>query len=190
MLHGMCAGVGVQVIVLPIDMVTTRFQTTRDIKAGRGLAGTLKSIVKREGLGGLWSGIGPGLLLTLNPGITQLLMSWLVPSRRAASAARAFWSAAVSKAVASTITYPYTRAKVQLQIQGMVSLSAKPAGTLQVLARISAESGVLAVFDGLLPQLTNAVLKEALLNMARLKIASTVSRLFRLMRGVHLGQSV
>lgn len=186
LLQGMGAGVGVQLIVMPVDMIVTRLQTARGNAVS--FLRVVSGIIEREGLFGLWSGIGPGLLLTLNPGITQLVQTWLAPGPMrsiAPSALEAFWSGAASKAVASVVTYPYMRAKVQMQVQGMVSSSgAGRPSTLQIIGDVVGESGLLALFDGLMPQLINAVLKEALLNTTRLQIAGLVAWLFQNLRFV------
>lgn len=181
LLQGTTAGVGVQLIVLPIDMIVTRQQSSR---GNNGWLSVLGSIVKQQGILGLWSGLGPGLFLTLNPGINQMILSWLKRGRETVdqSAVRAFWSGALAKAVAGFITYPYMRVKVQMQVQGMTSSGSAPSTSKQVLSLMVREGGVLSLFDGLVPQLTNGVLKEAILNMVRLKIAVFVARVFTLLK--------
>lgn len=58
-------------------------------------------------------------------------------------------------------------AKVQSQVQGMVTPDQRP-GALEVYTRIISEGGsLLALWEGVLPQLTNAVLKEAFSNAFR-----------------------
>jgi len=176
LLQGMGAGVGVQLIILPVDMIVTRLQSTRGSLQNGGFAQALRQVVKQHGLFGLWAGLGPGMALTLNPGITQMVLARLGRGRGPLSAAQSFWFGAAAKAVASMCTYPYTRAKVQMQIQG--------SGTtmMQVLTSIIGDSGLLALFDGLGPQLFNGVLKEAILNMIRVKIAVLVAQILRLLQ--------
>eukprot|EP00928_Gymnodinium_smaydae_P055009 TRINITY_DN3867_c0_g1_i1.p1 TRINITY_DN3867_c0_g1~~TRINITY_DN3867_c0_g1_i1.p1 ORF type:complete len:337 (-),score=47.78 TRINITY_DN3867_c0_g1_i1:327-1337(-) len=179
LLQGSCAGAGVQMIVLPIDMIVTRLQSAQD-KAD--IAKVLRGIIAQQGVLGLWSGLGPGLLLTLNPGITQGILARFQKSLRGQTALQAFWAGAVAKAVASTLTYPYMRAKVLMQVRGMRAAASAPTSAIQVLSSLLAEGGVQNLFDGLCPQLTNAVLKEALLNLMRVKITIFVARLFGSMR--------
>jgi hypothetical protein len=181
LLQGMAAGVGVQLVTLPVDMLVTRVQTNRG-HAGAWLV--LRGILVNEGVRSLWTGLGPGLLLVLNPGITQFVLARIVgKSEKRISALRAFCAGATAKAVASVCTYPSTRAKVQMQVQGMVPKdSSKSPNTLQVLRTIVGEGGFSALFDGLLPQLTNAVLKDAILTMVRVKIASFVAHLLKALR--------
>jgi hypothetical protein len=183
-LQGVGAGVGVQLVVLPIDMVVTRLQITRAGAGAGSFAEVLRDIVRREGFFGLWAGLGPGLCLVLNPGITQLVHAWLRKGTKNLTALRAFWFGAVAKAVACIVTYPYVRAKVRLQTHGMHSKPGSgelPGTTLKVIAGILAESGLLGLYDGLSPQLTNAVFKEALLTMSRVKINLLVEQVFRVL---------
>ncbi|KAK5008338.1 hypothetical protein LTR39_005200, partial [Cryomyces antarcticus] len=79
-------------------------------------------IRQEKGLKGFWSGYSASLVLTLNPAITMvlhnLLIRTLVPrSRRSDPGARlTFLLAAVSKATASAITYPFSLAKTRAQV--------------------------------------------------------------------------
>jgi len=180
LLQGMCAGVGVQLTVLPIDMVVVRLQSAYGSVAGFNQV--LTDIVKEKGFFGLWSGLGPGLSLTLNPGINQGVLSVLLQGKRASSAAVAFWSAALAKAIASVITYPLMRAKVQMQVQRVERRGNTFRDTVQILVDMVSDNGVLAVFDGLGPQLVNAVLKEAILQSVQTKILSIVERMLSLLR--------
>merc|ERR1719277_243211 len=115
MLQGMLAGFVVQCITLPVDLIVTRMQSLRD--GNSGFVSHVLHIVREEGILGLWAGLGPGAALVLNPGITQMILVRLGGSTAAATAMRAFWSGALAKAVASLLTYPYMRAKVQMQVQ-------------------------------------------------------------------------
>jgi len=176
LLQGILAGVVVQLTILPVDMVVTRLQTAR-AAVQKSFLQVLWQIIKNEGFWSLWGGIGPGILLTLNPGIVEAVQSQLWKWQDPSSKLQNFLSGAVSKAIASIVTYPYVRAKVQLQVMDKTSEGTPT--TVQILSGIVSESGVLGIFEGCPPQLFNAVLKEALLNMVRLEIVRFVAQLFR-----------
>lgn len=179
--QGIGAGVGVQLTVLPIDMVVVRLQSLRGSSAT--FIDVLRDILATGGIFGLWSGLLPGLSLTLNPGINQRVLAWLLQSKRPSSATIAFWSGAFAKAVASIITYPLMRAKVKMQTQSMVSDCKVQQNAMQVMAQMLADEGIVALFDGLTPQLVNAVLKEAILQMMSAKISILIARTIRILRG-------
>lgn len=183
MLQGISAGVGVQLVVLPLDMIVVRLQSARGVTAS--FLQVFKSIIKDDGFLGLWAGLGAGMSLTLNPGINQRVLSVLLGDKRPSSAMAAFWTAALAKAIASTATYPLVRAKVHMQVHRIVADEASQRNTVQVLSRMVADDGLLAVFDGLSLQLGNAVLKEAILLMVQTKIVVFVARALSFMRRAH-----
>mmetsp|Transcript_34651 Transcript_34651/g.96739 ORF Transcript_34651/g.96739 Transcript_34651/m.96739 type:complete len:309 (-) Transcript_34651:181-1107(-) len=181
LLQGMAAGLGVQLVVLPIDLIVTRLQSIRHRLSQDSLTVALE-IIQKEGFFSLWSGLGPGLLLIFNPGITQLVLKWLGGDSKQASARRAFYSGALAKGVASALTYPYMRAKVQMQVQGTFLGCKKRANLFLILSDILEESGVAGMYDGFALQFTNAVLKDAILTLVRVKILSVVAAFFNLLR--------
>eukprot|EP00946_MAST-07B_sp_MAST-7B-sp1_P000203 g203.t1 len=173
LLHGMASGVCVQIVTLPSDLVVTRLMASGSTA---GYVETFRRVVESDGILALWDGLAPGLSLTVNPGITTLIRNVLGGATD--SAKRNFFIGLFSKATASTLTYPWTICKVQMQIEGLrreesCDESDKPT-MRQVIARIVEESGFAGLYVGLWPQLTNAMLKEAMLNMVRLEIMKVV----------------
>jgi len=57
-------------VTIPISVVSTRIQTNRHSKDG--IVATFVKIFEEEGISGLWSGLQPSLVLTINPAITHL----------------------------------------------------------------------------------------------------------------------
>ncbi|PVH96742.1 mitochondrial carrier [Periconia macrospinosa] len=126
---GMLAGAASKLFTTPIQNVVTRKQTAAMIAArdpGTSPDFSLKDIALQirdeKGLRGFWSGYSASLVLTLNPSITfllhKVLLRLLVPrDRRSDPGARTtFLIAAISKAMASTITYPFSLAKTRAQV--------------------------------------------------------------------------
>ncbi|KAI8452022.1 mitochondrial carrier domain-containing protein [Phakopsora pachyrhizi] len=87
--------------------------------AGKLLLRTASEIVKDDGLSGLWRGLKPSLVLTINPAITygsfERLKVAILGSDGKMTAGKAFWIGALSKTLATIVTYPYIMAKVRLQ---------------------------------------------------------------------------
>ena len=112
-LHGMSAGVVVQLCIMPLDMIVNRLMCDRE---GKGVLQIVNDIYTNEGgVAGFWKSLRPALVLTLNPGITTTVRNLLTPAAGASAAAN-FRIGLVSKAVASLTTYPYVVAKVQMQV--------------------------------------------------------------------------
>ena len=76
---GAVAGALAQIFTIPVSVIATRQQVGRpEGPAGNGLdkevddsfLGVAREIIDEEGVTGLWLGIKPGLVLTVNPAIT------------------------------------------------------------------------------------------------------------------------
>ena len=103
-----------------------------------------REIVREEGVAGLWLGIKPGLVLTVNPAITygvfERIKSILLLAQEKAAAVAAtssngkltpgmnFLVGALSKTLATVVTYPYIMAKVRIQARGTDTQMAQEEG--------------------------------------------------------------
>ena len=127
---GFVAGAFSKLLTTPIANIVTRKQTSsmlaaRASEGGRPKTQTVRAIAKQiraeKGLQGFWSGYSASLVLTLNPSLTFFLYETfkriLLPrAQRASPPPQAtFFLAAVSKAIASSITYPFSLAKSRAQ---------------------------------------------------------------------------
>ena len=147
-------------------------------------ASVLSTIAKIYGEGGLlrfWEGLGAGLSLTLNPGITMsvngqvsdALVAMNDDESSGLSAGQDFAVGALSKCVASSITYPMVTVKVRLQTAETGGKGGSDAGdaanrtTAAMLLYIIQSEGVSGLYKGLGAHLLYSVLKEASLNMVR-----------------------
>lgn len=136
---GVIAGAFSKFWTTPLQNIITRKQTAALIHA-RNPTSSLSphlsakdialQIRDEKGLQGFWSGYSASLVLTLNPSITLLMHKVLLRlavshEKRSDPGARAtFLIAAISKALASTITYPFSLAKTRAQVS-----SQKPSQT-------------------------------------------------------------
>lgn len=72
---GAVAGALAQIFTIPVSVIATRQQVGKtkssadvDIEGDNdSFLGVAREIVEEEGVGGLWLGIKPGLILTVNP---------------------------------------------------------------------------------------------------------------------------
>lgn len=126
---GMLAGACSKAFTTPISNIVTRKQTASMISARSGsenrelsVREIAEQIRAQKGVQGFWSGYSASLVLTLNPSITFFLYETFKrallprPRRDDPGATITFLMAAISKAIASTITYPFSLAKARAQV--------------------------------------------------------------------------
>ncbi|KAL0388637.1 UNVERIFIED_CONTAM: Peroxisomal adenine nucleotide carrier 1 [Sesamum radiatum] len=182
---GACTAIATQ----PLDTASSRMQTS-DFGKSKGLWESLS-----EGTwGDAFDGLGVSLLLITNPSIQYTVFDQLkhrmlkgnmtkqredVSSPKALSAFSAFFLGAVSKCIATCLTYPAIRCKVMIQsAKSDEPEEGKPqpkshktlSGTVH---SIWEKEGILGFFKGLQAQMLKTVLTSALLLMIKEKIAKT-----------------
>ena len=128
---GFIAGALAKVVTTPLSNVVTRKQIA-SMRAARSAKQTEHArmsarsishqIYAEKGLQGFWSGYSASLVLTLNPSLTFFFYETfkrliLHKEQRAHPPPGAtFFLAAISKAIATTITYPFSLAKARTQV--------------------------------------------------------------------------
>lgn len=131
---GFVAGAFSKLLTTPIANIVTRKQASSMLSSHNQKPNakpvSVKSIAAQirseRGLQGFWSGYSASLVLTLNPSLTFFLFetfkrTFLPHHRRNDPPAQVtFILAAFSKAIASTITYPFSLAKSRLQISSSI----------------------------------------------------------------------
>ncbi|KAF5452477.1 hypothetical protein F2P56_027472 [Juglans regia] len=183
------AGACTVIVSQPLDTASSRMQTSEFGKA-KGLWKTLSETTWSEA----FDGLGISLLLTSNPSIQytvfdqlkqRLLMGKPSPktgtesSPEALSAFSAFVLGAVSKCVATCLTYPAIRCKVMIQAAESdedenQEADQKTQKTVSgALYAIWKREGILGFFKGLNAQILKTVLSSALLLMIKEKITKT-----------------
>lgn len=116
---GALAGALAQIFTIPVSVITTRQQTAKS-RDRKDLMGTAKEIISEDGITGLWKGLKPSLVLCVNPAITygafERFKAILIKRRDSnLSPGIVFFLGALSKTIATIVTYPYIMAKVRLQ---------------------------------------------------------------------------
>jgi len=126
----------------------------RDLSFGEILA----EMRRERGVPGLWAGYSANLVLTLNPSITfflqQVLKRALVARERwdEPGARTTFFLAAVSKVVATAVTYPFQIAKARVQVStapGEKGKSRVGGNIFATVLRIARAEGGRALYDGI-----------------------------------------
>lgn len=181
------AGACMVVVTQPLDTASSKMQTSEFGKS-KGLLKTLSESSWREAFGGL----GISLLLTSNPSIQYTVFDQLKQralntnstaktgesssSPKALSASSAFVLGAVSKCVATVLTYPAIRTKVMIQAAEEEDHEEAAIGPERrtihgALLGIWRREGPLGFFKGLQAQILKTVLSSALHLMIKEKIA-------------------
>ncbi|KAF8529124.1 mitochondrial carrier [Hysterangium stoloniferum] len=151
---------------------------------------TIKFIMRKDGISAFWRGIGPALVLVINPilqyTVFEQLKNAVVKSRTAklrtvGGAATTvailsdldfFWLGAISKLVATTLTYPYIVVKSRLQANS--AQSRMYTSSLNGLQRILKEEGLAGLYKGMGSKLVQSVLTAAILFAGQRRIYELV----------------
>lgn len=120
---GILAGAFAKLFTTPLANIVTRRQTStlQRNRKGSSTKDIAAQIRAEKGLSGFWAGYPATLILTLNPSITFFLHEFLkyaaLPREKRAkpSPFATFILAAISKAAASSVTYPFSLAKTRAQ---------------------------------------------------------------------------
>ncbi|EPQ59215.1 mitochondrial carrier [Gloeophyllum trabeum ATCC 11539] len=189
MLAGVIAGSATTLISNPIWVVQTS-QATRTMEGSPDVARegpaikklsiveTVQHIMRKDGIQAFWRGIGPALVLVINPvlqyTVFEQLKNFLIRTRtaklRASGATTAvavlsdwdfFFLGALSKLIATSSTYPYIVVKSRLQAGHARALKYK--STLDGILTILREEGVEGLYRGVGSKLLQSVLTAAIL---------------------------
>ncbi|KAK0551006.1 hypothetical protein OC846_000130 [Tilletia horrida] len=123
-----------------------------------------KEIFKQDGITGFWRGLKPSLVLTVNPAITYGVFERVKTIILAASAdgkmtpGKSFLVGALSKTLATVVTFPYILSKIRLQAR-----STQYSSALEMLGDILRRQGISGWYQGMQAQIIKAVLSQALL---------------------------
>jgi len=211
---GAIAGALAQIFTIPVSVIATRQQLGVPKNKGKGQGkgkgkagedgekegeydgsfwGVAREIVQEEGVTGLWLGLKPGLVLTVNPAITygvfERIKGAVLAARERVGDTSAslgpglsFALGASSKSLATVVTYPYIMAKVRIQTRKNVEeregdTLPQPVhgsagrrqneGAVEILARVLRTEGFLGWYKGMGAQILKAVLSQGVLFMSK-----------------------
>ncbi|KAG8653233.1 nicotinamide adenine dinucleotide transporter 1, chloroplastic isoform X2 [Manihot esculenta] len=162
---GAAAGVIAATFVCPLDVIKIRFQVHGLPKLDNGsikgslIVGSLEQIFQKEGLRGMYRGLGPTVLALLPNwavyfSIYEQLESRLSSNDENHLSVGANVIAASGAGAATTIfTNSLWVVKTRLQTQGMRAGVVPYRSTLSALGRIAHEEGIRGLYSGLVPAL-------------------------------------
>jgi len=148
-----------------------------------GIVQTALEIMNKDGVKGFWRGVAPALVLVINPilqyTVFEQLKNFVTNRRQAALRARGsaqavrltdmdfFWLGALSKLVATSVTYPYIVLKSRQQ-SGKHAPAQK--SSLHALLKILNEEGLAGLYRGISSKLLQSVLTAAILFVSQRKL--------------------
>ncbi|KAJ7283681.1 mitochondrial carrier domain-containing protein [Mycena rebaudengoi] len=186
-LIGLIAGSATTIISNPIWVVQTsqavhtlnQNDGSKVVSKKLGILETIQSILAKDGVQAFWRGIGPALVLVINPVLQYTVFEQLkniLVTRRTAKLRAAgglatavavltdwdfFLLGALSKLVATSSTYPYIVVKSRLQAGHAHALKYK--SSLDGVLTILREEGIEGLYKGIGSKLVQSVLTAAIL---------------------------
>lgn len=191
------AGAFAKLFTTPLANIVTRKQTAASGKGGdknQTTSDIAARIRKEKGIAGFWSGYSASLILTLNPSITFFLNEFLkrviLPraKREKPSAALTFLLAALSKSVASSITYPFSLAKTRAQAMGQsgdtpkseTPLAAVTPQIVSTVIAIARQEGFQALYAGLQGEVLKGFFSHGFTMLAKDAVYGSIVRTYYL----------
>lgn len=211
---GFLAGAFSKFLTTPIANIVTRKQASAML-SGRSMSNEARSdsvgsiaseIRSGKGLQGFWSGYSASLVLTLNPSLTFFLFETfkrtLLPLKHRSDPPpqATFLLAAISKAIASTVTYPFSLAKSRAQASsGYVSHSeiddndrlskgsdstAKrlksyaPSNVFSTILCIAQTEGMGALYEGLAAEVLKGFFSNGITMLVKEKVHKLIIQLY------------
>lgn len=164
------AGSITNALTSPIWKIQTRMCLAKESKS---ILQHFKDAIAEGGVGGLWKGFWPGLILVLNPiinfGVYEKLRALIVGDTKAVpSSSMIFVISLVAKFIATFSTYPILTLKTK-------EFTNKEGGsTLQILQDFLQKEGFFALYRGIYAKLFQTLLNNALMMMAFEKIKAAI----------------
>ncbi|XP_004558367.1 peroxisomal membrane protein PMP34 [Maylandia zebra] len=195
LLIGIVSGVVNVILTTPMWVVNTRLKMqgvkfrNEDLHQThyRGIFDAFSQIIANEGVGTLWNGTLPSLVLVLNPAVQFMIYEAMKRKAgrggRKISSAKIFLIGAIAKAIATTATYPLQTVQAILRF-GQYTSDAEGGGVMGSLSNILfllmdriKKHGALGLYKGLEAKLLQTVLTAALMFVVYEKIAAVTFRL-------------
>ncbi|KAG1169695.1 hypothetical protein G6F70_008192 [Rhizopus microsporus] len=173
MAAGAIAGCAVVLATHPIWTVNTRLTVKKGVEGDekKTKSNALEvglQILKKDGIAGLYAGVGAALVLVINPIIQYTVFEQVknkIAKMKTLSNFDFFLLGAISKLCATAITYPYIVIKSRMQVsqQG----EEKYESILDGFKKIIANEGVTGLYKGISSKIVQSVLTAAFLFMAK-----------------------
>jgi len=175
LIAGYASGVGTAVLTEPIWMINTRLMLQKRGKVGddhyEGVVDCAQKVYKRSGIYGFFKGLPGALGTVLNSAIQLMVYEQLrkivLKTADSVGPGAAFVLGAVSKMIATFVTYPLQTVGTRMQNQKAkkkdddATTQPEYKGTIDCAQKMLVNEGVGSFFGGLKPRLLQMVLQNA-----------------------------
>jgi adenine nucleotide transporter 17 len=188
LIAGAIAGSATSVLTNPIWVVNTRL-TVRDEGAKATTLSTIKDIIKNDGVGAFFSGIGPALVLVINPVLQYTIFEQLrnsLEKRRKMTPLDAFFIGAFGKIIATSVTYPYITLKSRLQLRKKDG--SESSSLIKGIQDIIAKDGVSGLYKGLNTKVVQSAITSAFLFFFKEQLFAAALVLLGILRSLRGGK--
>lgn len=198
---GAIAGAITVVGTNPFWVANTRMMTgaKEGDHASQSTIKTIVHIMETDGLGTLFAGVLPALVLVVNPIIQYTIFEQIKNAivagsgSRAFTAKKAFFIGALGKLVATTLTYPYITLKSRMHVKKKQQESENDDDKLtmvQEIRKIITEEGMEGLYRGLAIKLFQLITTAAFLFYFKEELLTGSVQLVNILRGVKVRKSL
>ncbi|RKP29051.1 mitochondrial carrier [Metschnikowia bicuspidata] len=189
MITGAVAGALTVIGTNPFWVANTRLMTRSKTEGGKSVSAfrAMVEIAQTDGVGTLFAGVVPALVLVINPiiqyTIFEQLRNAIVASNGAAAfrSTSAFLIGALGKLVATTLTYPYITLKARMHVKKKESAGHEDLSIWQEIRTIVREEGLEGLYRGLSVKLFQSIMTAAFLFYFKEELMTTSLSLVRIL---------
>lgn len=196
MITGAVAGAITVIGTNPFWVANTRLMT-RAKELGtksRSAFQTMIDIAQTDGVGTLFAGVFPALVLVINPIIQYTILEQIrnaivtANGIGAFTSSKAFLIGAFGKLVATTLTYPYITLKSRMHVKKkeVSAEQAKELSMIQEIRKIIKEEGLEGLYRGLAVKLFQSIMTAAFLFYFKEELMTGSIRLVQILQGRRL----
>ncbi|KAL5709400.1 hypothetical protein ACHQM5_020096 [Ranunculus cassubicifolius] len=172
LLGGGLAGVTAASVTYPLDLVRTRLACQTNIIYYRGIGHTLSTVVREEGVLGLYKGLGATLLgvgpnLAISFSVYETLRSsWQLKRPQDSTIAVSLACGSLSGIASSTATFPLDLVRHRMQVEGAGGRArVYNTGIFGTFKQIMKQEGLRGLYRGILPEYYKVVPSAGILYM-------------------------
>lgn len=186
----------------PFWVANTRMMTkAKDLgQRSHSAIKTILEIIETDGVGTLFAGVLPALVLVINPIIQYTIFEQIknviiaAEGVRAFTGRKAFFIGAFGKLIATTLTYPYITLKSRMHVRKkeIQSHTDKPVklSMYQEINKIVSEEGLEGLYRGLTIKLFQSIMTAAFLFYFKEELLAGSITLVQILRGRRVGKAL